>query len=57
MALRSAEHYPRADAMRTGDLADVIESKTTRPRLISALEFPATKRDRDPPKQRGNLLP
>jgi propionyl-CoA carboxylase beta chain len=42
-------------AAEMGYLDDVIEPKTTRPRLISALSFLATKRDRNPPKKHGNI--
>ena len=42
-------------AAEMGYLDDVIEPKTTRPRLISALSFLATKRDKNPPKKHGNI--
>ncbi len=42
-------------AAEMGYLDDVIEPKTTRPRLISALSFLATKRDRNPPRKHGNI--
>jgi len=42
-------------AAELGYLDDVIEPKTTRPRLISALSFLATKRDKNPPKKHGNI--
>ena len=42
-------------AAEMGYLDDVIEPKTTRARLISALSFLATKRDRNPPKKHGNI--
>ena len=42
-------------AAQMGYLDDVIEPKTTRARLINALSFLATKRDRNPPKKHGNI--
>lgn len=42
-------------AAEMGYLDDVIEPRTTRARLISALSFLATKRDRNPPKKHGNI--
>jgi acetyl-CoA carboxylase carboxyltransferase component len=33
----------------------VIEPRTTRPRLIRALELLETKRDQNPPKKHGNI--
>jgi acetyl-CoA carboxylase carboxyltransferase component len=38
-----------------GYLDDVIEPSRTRPRLIQALSFLSTKRDRNPPKKHGNI--
>ena len=38
-----------------GYLDDVIEPRSTRPKLIAALSFLATKRDRNPPKKHGNI--
>jgi propionyl-CoA carboxylase beta chain len=42
-------------AAEMGYLDDVIEPRLTRPRLISALAFLSTKRDRNPPKKHGNI--
>jgi propionyl-CoA carboxylase beta chain len=42
-------------AAERGYLDDVIEPKTTRPRLISALSVLTTKRDRNPPRKHGNI--
>ncbi|MGQ9585722.1 MAG: acyl-CoA carboxylase subunit beta [Anaerolineae bacterium] len=38
-----------------GYIDDVIEPRETRPRLISALEMLANKRDMNPPKKHGNI--
>jgi propionyl-CoA carboxylase beta chain len=38
-----------------GFVDDVIDPRDTRPRLISALEVLATKRDKNPPKKHGNI--
>ncbi|MGI8586189.1 MAG: acyl-CoA carboxylase subunit beta [Chloroflexia bacterium] len=38
-----------------GYVDDVIEPRTTRPRLIDALEMLANKRDTNPPKKHGNM--
>jgi acetyl-CoA carboxylase carboxyltransferase component len=38
-----------------GYVDDVIEPKTTRPRLIDALEMLQNKRDTNPPKKHGNM--
>ncbi len=38
-----------------GFIDDVIEPRTTRPRLISALEMLQNKRDTNPPKKHGNM--
>ncbi|MFH1893856.1 MAG: carboxyl transferase domain-containing protein [Candidatus Zixiibacteriota bacterium] len=42
-------------AAERGYLDDVIEPKTTRPRLIRALNMLDTKRDNNPPKKHGNI--
>ncbi len=42
-------------AASRGYVDDVIEPRETRPRLISALEMLAGKRDRNPPKKHGNI--
>jgi propionyl-CoA carboxylase beta chain len=42
-------------AAEMGYLDDVIEPRTTRPKLIAALSFLSTKRDRNPPKKHGNI--
>jgi propionyl-CoA carboxylase beta chain len=42
-------------AAEMGYLDDVIEPRLTRPRLIGALSFLATKRDRNPPRKHGNI--
>jgi acetyl-CoA carboxylase carboxyltransferase component len=42
-------------AAERGYLDDVIEPKTTRPRLIRAFNMLATKRDTNPPKKHGNI--
>jgi len=42
-------------AAQRGYIDDVIEPKETRPRLISALEACATKREGRPPKKHGNI--
>jgi acetyl-CoA carboxylase carboxyltransferase component len=42
-------------AAEMGYLDDVIEPRSTRPRLIGALSFLATKRDRNPPRKHGNI--
>jgi propionyl-CoA carboxylase beta chain len=42
-------------AAERGYLDDVIEPRLTRPRLIGALAFLSTKRDKNPPKKHGNI--
>ncbi|HMA37494.1 MAG TPA: carboxyl transferase domain-containing protein, partial [Chloroflexia bacterium] len=42
-------------AAARGYIDDVIEPRTTRPRLIDALEMLANKRDTNPPKKHGNI--
>ena len=42
-------------AASRGYIDDVIEPRETRPRLISALEMLAGKRDRNPPRKHGNI--
>ena len=42
-------------AAERGYLDDVIEPKTTRPRLIRAFSMLSTKRDSNPPKKHGNI--
>ena len=42
-------------AAERGYLDDVIEPKTTRPRLIRAFDMLSTKRDQNPPKKHGNI--
>jgi acetyl-CoA carboxylase carboxyltransferase component len=42
-------------AAQRGYLDDVIEPKTTRPRLIKALSMLSTKKDSNPPKKHGNI--
>jgi propionyl-CoA carboxylase beta chain len=42
-------------AASRGFIDDVIEPRETRPRLISALEMLAGKRDRNPPRKHGNI--
>ncbi len=42
-------------AASRGYVDDIIEPHETRPRLISALEMLAGKRDRNPPKKHGNI--
>jgi len=42
-------------AAEKGYIDDVIEPKTTRPRLIRALSMLANKRDSLPPKKHGNI--
>jgi propionyl-CoA carboxylase beta subunit len=42
-------------AASRGYVDEIIEPRTTRPRLISALARLATKRDRNPPKKHGNI--
>jgi propionyl-CoA carboxylase beta chain len=42
-------------AAEMGYLDDVIEPARTRPRLVAALAFLATKRDRNPPRKHGNI--
>ncbi|MEE8576446.1 MAG: acyl-CoA carboxylase subunit beta [candidate division Zixibacteria bacterium] len=43
------------DAASRGYIDDVIEPKTTRPRLIRAFEMLETKKDSNPPKKHGNI--
>lgn len=38
-----------------GDIDDIIEPRTTRPRIIKALEMLVNKRDTLPPKKHGNI--
>jgi propionyl-CoA carboxylase beta chain len=49
---RFANPYAAAEL---GYLDDVIEPRTTRPRLIAALSLLQTKRDKNPPKKHGNI--
>lgn len=42
-------------AAQRGYIDDVIEPRETRPKLISALEMLANKRDSNPPKKHGNI--
>ena len=42
-------------AAARGYVDDIIEPKTTRPRLIRAFEMLATKKDTNPPKKHGNI--
>ncbi|RKX26184.1 MAG: methylmalonyl-CoA carboxyltransferase, partial [Candidatus Zixiibacteriota bacterium] len=42
-------------AAARGYVDDVIEPKTTRPRLIRAFEMLETKKDTNPPKKHGNI--
>ncbi|MBK7142674.1 MAG: acyl-CoA carboxylase subunit beta [bacterium] len=42
-------------AAARGYVDDIIEPKTTRPRLIRAFEMLATKKDSNPPKKHGNI--
>jgi propionyl-CoA carboxylase beta chain len=42
-------------AAARGYVDDVIEPKTTRPRLIRAFEMLETKTDSNPPKKHGNI--
>ncbi|HDS00554.1 MAG TPA: acyl-CoA carboxylase subunit beta [candidate division Zixibacteria bacterium] len=42
-------------AAERGYLDDVIEPRTTRPRLIRAFDMLSTKRDQNPPKKHGNI--
>jgi propionyl-CoA carboxylase beta chain len=42
-------------AANRGYLDEVIQPRTTRPRLIAALESLSTKRDKNPPKKHGNI--
>jgi acetyl-CoA carboxylase carboxyltransferase component len=42
-------------AAARGYIDDVIEPRTTRPRLINALEMLQNKRDSNPPKKHGNM--
>ncbi|MEW5993544.1 MAG: carboxyl transferase domain-containing protein, partial [Candidatus Zixiibacteriota bacterium] len=42
-------------AAARGYVDDVIEPKTTRPRLIRAFEMLETKKDSNPPKKHGNI--
>ena len=63
---RSAERARLAEEFRTefshpylaagrGDVDDIIEPRTTRPRIIKALEMLHNKRDTLPPKKHGNI--
>jgi propionyl-CoA carboxylase beta chain len=49
---RFANPYAAAEL---GYLDDVIEPRTTRQRLASALAILETKRDKNPPKKHGNI--
>ena len=51
---RSEFSHPYIAAGR-GDVDDIIEPKTTRPRIIKALEMLSNKRDILPPKKHGNI--
>ena len=51
---RSEFSHPYIAAGR-GDVDDIIEPKTTRPRVIKALEMLSNKRDTLPPKKHGNI--
>jgi propionyl-CoA carboxylase beta chain len=42
-------------AAARGYIDDVIEPKTTRPRIIRAFEMLETKKDSNPPKKHGNI--
>jgi len=42
-------------AANRGYLDEIIQPRTTRPRLIAALESLSTKRDKNPPKKHGNI--
>ena len=42
-------------ACEMGYLDEIIEPKFTRPKLIAALEILENKRDKNPPKKRGNI--
>jgi propionyl-CoA carboxylase beta chain len=42
-------------AASRGYLDEVIQPRTTRPKLIAALDSLETKRDRNPPKKHGNI--
>ena len=42
-------------AANRGYLDEIIQPRTTRPRLIAALEGLSTKRDKNPPKKHGNI--
>jgi propionyl-CoA carboxylase beta chain len=42
-------------AAARGYVDDVIEPKTTRPRLIRAFQMLETKKDQNPPKKHGNI--
>ena len=42
-------------AAELGYIDAVIQPEETRPRIISALEMLATKRDTNPPKKHGNI--
>jgi propionyl-CoA carboxylase beta chain len=42
-------------AAERGFIDEVIEPRTTRPKLIRALEMLDTKRDQNPPKKHGNI--
>jgi len=58
-AAKTAEYRERFAnpyvAAEMGYLDDVIEPKFTRPRLIQALTYFSTKRDKNPPKKHGNI--
>ena len=45
----------RIDDDGKGYVDDIIEPKTTRPRLIRAFEMLETKQDSNPPKKHGNI--
>jgi acetyl-CoA carboxylase carboxyltransferase component len=42
-------------AAQRGFVDEVIEPRSTRPRLITALALLATKVDKNPPKKHGNI--
>ncbi len=59
-AAEKIEEYRRQfahpyEAASRGYLDDVIDPRETRPRLISALDMLANKRDENPPKKHGNI--
>ena len=54
-AVRRWEAHSPVTAAKRGYLDDVIEPGETRPRLVSALEACASKREGRPPKKHGNI--